>query len=66
MATVIQSTTKYLREVRSEVKKVEWPTRKEVVFLSSVIVLASIAVALFLGGLDVLFQDILKKILLNN
>ena len=63
MATLIQSTAQYFREVRSEISKVEWPTRKEVIFLSVVIILASTFVALFLGGLDVIFQDVLKRIL---
>lgn len=62
MATFIQTTKQYFQEVRSEVSKVEWPARKEVIFLSIVILLASTIVALFLGGLDVIFQDILKRV----
>ena len=62
--TIIMDIIKqYIHDVRSEVAKVNWPTRKEVVFLSGVIILASVLVALVLGGLDVVFQKLLQQIL---
>ncbi len=49
----------YLKEVRVELTKVSWPTREEAVKLTMVILLSSLAVGLYVGGLDVLFTNLL-------
>src|SRR3989344_5224859 len=46
----------YLKESRAEVKKVNWPTQKEVLRKSAVVVLFSLAFAVVLGGFDLLFS----------
>ena len=46
---------KFFREVIAELKKVSWPTRAETVKLTGVVIIISIAVALFIGGLDIAF-----------
>ena len=45
-------------------KKVTWPTREETVRYTIAIIIISGAVALFLGGLDFLFQWFLNKFIL--
>ena len=45
----------FLIEVRSELRKVVWPTREESTKLTSLVVGISIVVGFFLGGLDFLF-----------
>lgn len=50
---------KYLKEVRVELSKVTWPTREEVVKLTLVILVSSLAVGLYIGGLDLIFTNIL-------
>jgi len=52
----------YLKQVKVEVKKTNWPTRKHTVRYSLVVVVISIVVAIFLGGLDFLFSTLLKKL----
>jgi preprotein translocase subunit SecE len=42
----------FLKEVRDELKKVVWPTRAEVIRLTGVVIVISIAVGIFLGGTD--------------
>ena len=54
----------FLKETRIEMKKVTWPTREEAVRYTIAIIIISLAVALFLGGLDFLFQWILNKFVL--
>jgi len=44
--------TNFLKEVRDELKKVVWPTRDEVIRLTSVVILVSLIVGVFLGGTD--------------
>lgn len=55
---------KYFRELRSELKKVVWPTRKQVVNNTGVVLSVMIVMALFLfavdSGLGAAIQAILK------
>jgi len=53
----------YLKEVKTEIKKVNWPTRKDTIKYSLVVVGISTAVAIFLGGLDFLFSALLKQLI---
>ncbi|MBI4990672.1 preprotein translocase subunit SecE [Candidatus Gottesmanbacteria bacterium] len=45
----------FLREVKSELGKVVWPTREEVVKLTIIVVAVSLAIGLYIGGLDLIF-----------
>ena len=54
----------FLKEVKLEMKKVNWPTRKETIKYTLIIIAVSIAVAVFLGGLDFIFTTILNKFIL--
>ncbi len=53
----------YLKEVRVELTKVSWPTRAEAVKLTTIILAASLAVGLYVGGLDVVFTNLLGMFL---
>jgi preprotein translocase subunit SecE len=52
--------TEFLKEVKIELKKVSWPTRKETTRFTGMVIIVSAVIAIFLGGLDLLFQSILK------
>lgn len=54
----------FLKEVRLEMKKVNWPTKRETIKYTLIVVGVSIAVAIFLGGLDFIFATILNKLVL--
>jgi len=54
----------FLKEVKLEMKKVNWPTRKETIKYTLIIIAVSIAVAMFLGGLDYIFTTMLNKFIL--
>ena len=54
----------FLKEVRLEIKKVNWPNRKETIRYTLVVVGVSLAVATFLGGLDFLFSIIINKFII--
>lgn len=56
----------YIKDTKGEMAHVSWPTRKQVFVYTGVVVLISIAVALFLGIFDFSFSKILGKILFNN
>lgn len=54
------SIASYLRETKSELAHVNWPTRKQAVVFSIVVIIVSIFVALFLGFFDLVFSRILN------
>ena len=47
---------RFLREVRDELAKVVWPSRREVVTYSVVVIVTVLVMGLFVFGLDVLFS----------
>jgi len=51
----------FLKEVKVEMKKVNWPTRQETIKYSLIVVGASAVLAAFLGGLDFVFTSIINK-----
>jgi preprotein translocase subunit SecE len=53
----------FIRDVRSELRKVAWPTQRETVNLTAVVIALSVAVGLFLGGVDFLFQELFRFLL---
>lgn len=52
-----------IREIRQEIKKVEWPTREEATKLTAAVVGLSAIVGIFLGGVDFLFQEFFKIVI---
>jgi preprotein translocase subunit SecE len=52
----------FFKEVRDELKKVVWPSRQEVIRLTSVVIIVSLGVGLFLGGVDLLLTKIVQLI----
>lgn len=53
----------YLKEVRVELTKVTWPTRADTTHLTLIILAASLAVGLYIGGLDFIFTSLLGTFL---
>ena len=53
----------FLKEVKSELSKVVWPTKKETVRLTLVVVGVSLAVGVFLGGIDYILTKIMEVVL---
>ena len=55
----------FLKEVRSELLKVSWPTRNEVIKLTIVVVAVSFVIGLYVGGLDLLFTKLTDLLLIK-
>ncbi len=53
----------FVRDVRAELRKVAWPTQRETVNLTAVVLALSVTVGLFLGGIDYLFQEFFRFLL---
>lgn len=53
---------KFFGDVKSELLKVTWPTKNQVVRLTGVVIIISLIVGLFVGGLDLLFTKVIELI----
>ena len=51
----------FLRESKAELKKVAWPTRKQVWYSTLVVVLLTAIVGVYLGAVDFLLTTILRR-----
>ncbi len=57
------ATTRFLREVRGEIRKVTWPQKKEIIG-STVVVIVSVGImAIFLGLVDLVLQNLLTYVI---
>ncbi|MCJ7805638.1 preprotein translocase subunit SecE [Patescibacteria group bacterium] len=54
---------RYLSEVRTELSKVVWPKRQEVIKLTLMVIIISVIVGLYVGGLDFIFTRLLSTLL---
>ena len=52
----------FVREVRSELRKVAWPTRAEVVNYSIIVLVAVVVLTAYVAALDYGFGDVLLKL----
>lgn len=53
----------YLKETKEELKHVSWPTKKQVVIFTAMVIIISVFVAYFLGIFDAIFVRILGRII---
>ncbi len=51
----------YIKETKVELKHVSWPTRRQTVIFTIIVILISISVAFFLGFFDFIFTKLLEK-----
>jgi len=63
-AKKIKGIIPFLKEVRTEIKKINWPTRKETLQYTLIVIGVSAVAAAFLGGLDFIFRQLLDKFIL--
>ena len=53
----------FLKEVRVELAKVSWPTRKQTVIYTVIVIGVSLFFAVILGVLDVFYEFLVNKFL---
>jgi preprotein translocase subunit SecE len=53
----------FLREVKTELKKVTWPSRKDTLSGTAVVLVAVFIIALFLGIVDSGLSNLIKELL---
>jgi len=61
---MLERIVNFLKEARLELKKVSWPTRQQTIRYTLAVILMSLGLAIFLGGLDAGFTYIFNKFIL--
>jgi preprotein translocase subunit SecE len=51
---------RFVWDIRAELRKVVWPSRKEAINLTLIVVAVSAAMGVFLGGVDYLFRKLFE------
>ncbi|GFE59243.1 preprotein translocase subunit SecE [Geobacter sp. AOG1] len=60
---MLAKTKNFLEEVKVELGKVTWPTRKETVATTWVVVVIIVIISLYLGACDVVLAKLMRRIL---
>lgn len=55
----------YLKETKGELKHVSWPTRTQAVLFTTLVIVLSIVMAIYLGAFDYLFTWLLKNFVIG-
>lgn len=53
----------FLRSVKLEMAQVKWPSHQETVRMTVMVIIASLLVAAYSGGLDVLFTTFIQNLI---
>jgi len=56
---------KFVNDIISELKKVTWPTRREATYLTTLVIIFTVVVAIALGVIDYGFSKLMDVILLK-
>jgi len=59
----MQKIVSYVESVKIELSKVTWPTRKETVATTGVVVLIVFLISLYLGACDIVLSKLMQLIL---
>jgi preprotein translocase subunit SecE len=59
----ISSSVQFLREVKIELKKVTWPSRKQTIGSTVVVVVVVILISIFLGSVDIGLSSLIRTVL---
>jgi len=59
----VQKVTMFFESVKLELSKVTWPTRKETVATTGVVVVIVLLISLYLGACDIILAKLLRLIL---
>ena len=55
--------SRFVRETKSEFKKVTWPTREQATNLTLIVIAVSVVVGIFMGSVDFLFKELFGVLL---
>ncbi|MEX2145879.1 MAG: preprotein translocase subunit SecE [Candidatus Rokuibacteriota bacterium] len=53
----------FVQEVLAEFRKVTWPSRAELISSTAVVLVVTVVLAFFLGGVDIVLARVVERIL---
>jgi preprotein translocase SecE subunit len=53
----------FLKQTYDELQKVKWPTRNEIIRLTTVVIFISLVIGLYIGGLDYALTKLMSIVL---
>ena len=53
----------YIQEVIQELKKVSWPSKEQTINKTVLVIVVSLAVALYIGGIDFILKQMMKSLI---
>jgi preprotein translocase subunit SecE len=60
---VVTRVKEFAQEVIAEFRKVNWPSRQELVNSTTVVIVVTVVLAFFLGGVDLALTRVVERIL---
>jgi preprotein translocase subunit SecE len=60
---VVARIQEFVRDVLAEFRKVTWPSRSELVNSTVVVIVVTVVLAFFLGGVDIVLARVVERIL---
>ncbi|OQX25140.1 MAG: preprotein translocase subunit SecE [Desulfobacteraceae bacterium IS3] len=61
--TLVSKSTQFLREVKAELKKVTWPSRKQTLGSTVIVIVLVMMISLFLGVVDIALSSLVHVVL---
>ncbi|MDQ5927684.1 MAG: preprotein translocase subunit SecE [Patescibacteria group bacterium] len=61
----MSSFIQYIKDTRSELKHVSWPTRSQTIWFTVLVIVISLLTAVYLGAFDQLFTHIVKTYIIK-
>ena len=53
----------YVKDTRAELEHVSWPTQKQTIIFTTLVIVISILTALYLGAFDYVFTGLLDRVI---
>jgi preprotein translocase subunit SecE len=53
----------FVQEVLAEFRKVTWPSRQELINSTTIVIVVTVVLAFFLGGVDIALSKVVERIL---
>ena len=60
---IVTRIREFVQEVLAEFRKVTWPGRQELINSTTIVIVVTVVLAFFLGGVDIALSKVVERIL---
>jgi preprotein translocase subunit SecE len=60
---IVTRIREFAQEVLAEFRKVTWPSRQELINSTTIVIVVTVVLAFFLGGVDIALSKVVERIL---